>query len=275
MALPDFVIIGAMKCGTSTLHAQLAAQPGVFMSDLKEPNFFSDDAVHARGRAWYEGLFSAAEPGDLKGESSTHYTKLPTYRDSAKRMAELLTAPKLIYVLRDPVERAVSHYLHEWSLGGMGDDVERAFGEHPELVDYGRYAMQIEPYVRLFGKDAILLLRAETMDADPHGTMARVGAFLGRSDLCWDTALGRQNASAERTRRLPFHGLLVDNGVATLLRRTLVPKAVRNRIRQGRQRRDRPALPADLRARLGGHFAEDRRALERMFPDDPALFPAW
>ena len=78
MGLPDFLIIGAMKCGTSTLQAQLARQPGVFMSTPKEPNYFSDDEVHAQGQARYEGLFSGAAEGDLTGEASTHYTKLPT-----------------------------------------------------------------------------------------------------------------------------------------------------------------------------------------------------
>ncbi len=60
MSLPDFLIVGAMKCGTSTLAAQLGAQPGLFMTTPKEPNFFSDDDVYARGMAWYRALFDAA-----------------------------------------------------------------------------------------------------------------------------------------------------------------------------------------------------------------------
>ncbi|HTO70120.1 MAG TPA: sulfotransferase, partial [Myxococcota bacterium] len=79
MRLPDFAIIGAMKCGTSTLHEQLALRSGFFMSRPKEPNFFSDDDQYARGVGWYAGLFAGAAPGQLCGESSTHYTKLPTY----------------------------------------------------------------------------------------------------------------------------------------------------------------------------------------------------
>ena len=75
---PDLIIIGAMKCATSTLHDQLARQPGLFMSVPKEPNFFSDDAQYARGFAWYTSLFADARPGTIRGESSTHYTKLPT-----------------------------------------------------------------------------------------------------------------------------------------------------------------------------------------------------
>ena len=65
-ARPDFMVIGAMKCATSTLHEQLARQPGLFMSTPKEPNFFSDDDVHARGMAWYEALFADAPAGSLR-----------------------------------------------------------------------------------------------------------------------------------------------------------------------------------------------------------------
>ena len=74
------MIIGAMKSGTRSLHDQLDLQPGFFMSDPKEPCYFSDDDVFDRGEDWYRGLFSGAGAGDLRGESSTHYTKLPTHQ---------------------------------------------------------------------------------------------------------------------------------------------------------------------------------------------------
>jgi len=266
MALPDFLIIGAMKTGTSSLQAQLAAQPGIFMTTPKEPNFFSDDAVFARGRDWYEGLFAAAAPGDLKGEASTHYTKLPTHPRTVERMRALLPAPKLIYVLRDPLERAISHYLHEWTTGVMGGDPVAAFARHPELVDYGRYALQVAPYVAAYGPDAILLVRSEALKAAPGGELARVGAFLGRDDLRWVEDIAPQNVSAERARPLPFHGLLVDAPLARRLRHALVPKGLRTWVRRRRMPKGRPDLPADLRARLGEVFAADAAELARLLP---------
>ena len=77
--MPDFIIIGAMKSATSTLHNQLGAQSSIFMSSPKEPNFFSDDDIYNQGLSWYSGLFSDANGSDICGESSTHYTKLPDY----------------------------------------------------------------------------------------------------------------------------------------------------------------------------------------------------
>lgn len=270
MSLPDFLIVGAMKCGTTTLAAQLAAQPGIFMSVPKEPNFFSDDDVWARGAVWYRSLFEGALPGDLKGEASTHYTKLPTHPETLGRMSDMLDAPKIVYMIRNPVERTVSHYIHAWSQGEMGGDPVEAFARHPELVAYGRYGMQIEPYVARFGIENVMLTSLEQLKSAPGAEFERLGAFLGRR-LAWRDDLGAQNVSAERTRKLPMHWLLVDNPLATLLRRTLVPKSLRTRIREGRRMGDRPELPDTLREAIEGEFARDRDTLGRLFPGHPAL----
>lgn len=268
--LPDFLIVGAMKCGTTTLAVQLAAQPGVFMTTPKEPNFFSDDEIWAKGAAWYRSLFAGAAEGDLRGEASTHYTKLPTYPETLDRMGTLLEAPRIVYMIRNPVERAISHYIHEWTQGEMGDDLVASFTAHPEIIDYGRYGMQIAPFIERFGAANVCLTCLETLTTSPEAEFARIGAFLGR-DLVWQGDLGAQNVSAERSRRLPLHGLVVDNPVAAILRRTLVPKRIRTWIREGRRIERRPELPATLCEALESAFAEDREVLAALFPGHPAL----
>lgn len=270
MSLPDFLIVGAMKCGTTTLAAQLAAQPGIFMTDPKEPNFFSDDDVWVRGEEWYRGLFAAAGQGDLKGEASTHYTKLPTYPETLPRIRTLLDRPRIIYMIRNPVDRAVSHYIHEWSRGGMGADPAAAFGSHAELVDYGCYGRQITPFVTEFGAENVLLTSLEQLTAAPAEEFSRIGTFLDRPAV-WREEIGAQNVSAQRSRRLPLHGLLVDHPVAAFLRRTLVPKSLRTRIREGRRMDDRPTLPDSLRADLERRFRKDRDVLAAHFPGQRAL----
>ena len=267
MALPDFIIIGAMKCGTTTLQAQLAAQPGVFMSTPKEPNFFSDDDIYARGLDWYQGLFAEAPPGALKGEASTHYTKLPTYPDCIDRLASAVPGAKLIYLTRDPYERLISHFLHEWSTGVMQGPIDAALERHPELVAYSRYAMQLAPYVDRFGAERILIERLETLERDPQAALDRVGAFLGlRPAPVWRADLGAVNVSAQRIRRIPLRNLLLLNPVAGALRRTLVPKAVREAVKRRLRMEDRPTLSAAARARLRPIFEEDAAELERLFP---------
>lgn len=270
--LPDFLIIGAMKCGTSTLQAQLVRQPGLFMTTPKEPNFFSDDPVFARGMDWYSSLFAAAAPGDLKGEASTHYTKLPTWPETVARMQAVLTAPRLVYVIRNPIERAVSHLIHEWTKEVMGADPVAAFADHPELVDYGCYARQIAPFIAAFGRDAVMLTSLEQMTRDPQAVLAEVGRHIELAGVpVWDHSLGAQNVSAERFRRLPMHRLLAGNPVSRFLRRTFVPQSLRDRVRRARSIDDRPRLPADLQARLAARFAADRAELAQIFPDHPAL----
>ncbi len=272
MSLPDFLILGAMKCGTTSLAAQLAEQDGVFVTDPKEPNFFSDDAVWGRGLDWYRDLFSDAPTGALKGEASTHYTKRPVHPLTLSRMQPVLTAPRLIYMIRDPVARAVSHFVHEWSQGVLDDDIVAAFDTHAPLIDYGRYAYQIAPFLDAYGADAVLLTSLEQVKADPQAEMNRIAAHLGHdAPLTWHDDLGAKNVSAERVRRLPMQGVLVENPVAEALRRALVPKSVRNWVRGRRRMKVRPELTPELRACLETAFLKDRTDLARLFPNHPAL----
>lgn len=271
-SMPDFILIGAMKCGTSTLQTQLAAQNGVFMTTPKEPNYFSDDDVFAKGPDWYTGLFEAAPPGTLKGEASTHYTKLPTYPATLDRMRAALPALKLVYMIRNPVTRAVSHYIHEWTERRVGDDAQAAFRSTSDFVDYGRYGMQITPFLDTYGASNVMLTSLEAVKADPDAEFARIAAFLGLPpEASWQHDLEAQNVSSQRMRRLPLQGLLIDNPVAAALRRTLVPAGLRRKIRTARQMDARPEIPEDLRHQMQATFLEDREILARHFPGHAAL----
>lgn len=272
VSLPDFIIVGAMKCGTTTLQTQLAAQPGVFMSTPKEPNYFSDDDVFALGADWYRGLFDAAPQEALKGEASTHYTKLPTYPQTVSRMTAQLPDLKLIYMIRNPVARAVSHYIHAWSMREVGDDAAAAFRDHSMFVDYGRYAMQIAPFIEAYGRENVHLTCLEAFKADPAAEFAQIAAFLNLPEgTVWREEVEAQNVSGERFRRLPFQSILVDNPIARGLRHLLVPPALREKIRKARQMDDRPEIPEDLKGLMQEQFLQDRAQLADLFPDHPAL----
>jgi len=262
---PDFVVIGAMKCATSTLHEQLAAQPGFFMSRPKEPNFFSDDDVWARGMDWYQGLFADAPPGALRGESSTHYTKLPTHPDALPRLAEALGPRRFVYVMRHPVDRLVSHYIHEWTQRTIEVPMDEAVHRHPELVDYGCYAMQLRPWFERFGREAVLPVFFERLAEEPDAELLRVARFLGSHEAVrFQSGLGAQNVSRDRLRKSPLRDALLRLPGATTLRRTLVPRALRDRIKARWQMRDRPELSAPTRS-----------ALERRFDEDLAELGSW
>ena len=109
---PNLFIIGAMKSGTSSLHAYLGTHPSVFMCEPKEPGYFVEQLNLKRGRGWYSKLFHGAEGASIRGESSTEYTKAPMYGGVPQRLAEFNPQAKIIYLMRDPIERSISHYWH-------------------------------------------------------------------------------------------------------------------------------------------------------------------
>ena len=260
---PDFIIIGAMKCATTTLHDQLAAQPGVFMSTPKEPNFFSDEAEWKRGLDWYWGLFAGAEQGDLCGESSTHYTKLPTHPRAIDRIAEHVPDAKFIYVMRHPVDRLVSHYVHEWTQRVIDGPIGSAVDAHPELVQYGQYAMQLQPWLERFGRERVLPVFFDRLRAHPQDELARVCRFVGytREPKWHDLPPG--NVSAERMRKSKWRDLLVEAPVLSTIRRRLVPQSVRDRIKKLWMMKDRPELAERERRRLVELFDPDLAQLGR------------
>ncbi|WP_439103313.1 sulfotransferase domain-containing protein [Celeribacter marinus] len=271
MTVPDVIIIGAMKCATSTLAAQLGAQDGVFLTQPKEPNFFSDDDIYAKGAEWYGALFEGAGAGDIKLEASTHYSKRPTYPHTIARLQASGARPKLIYIVRDPVDRLVSHYIHEWTQGVIPCGLDEAVQSFPELIEYSLYGKQITPWIDAFGADAILLLTMEDMTKDPQVVLSRVGSFIGHDNLEWFTTLGRVNASSERIKRFPFHRILFDNKIAQTLRRSLVPKSLRDALKAKRQMQARPVLSAEIQAGLRDIFAADGRILAGHFPRETAI----
>src|SRR5262249_53847165 len=148
---PDFIVIGAMKSATTTLHEQLRRQPGLFMCRPKEPNFFSADAIHARGWAWYGSLFRSAGTEELRGESSTHYTKLPTYPRTVERMVQDLPRLKLIYLMRHPIDRLISQYVHELTGGRITVGLDEAGVPEPGPSHYSPYNQQVRAFQGGYG----------------------------------------------------------------------------------------------------------------------------
>jgi hypothetical protein len=255
---PDFVVIGAMKCGTSTLHDQLSANLSLFMSDPKEPNFFSDDAIYEKGLPWYESLFAEATPLQRCGESSTHYTKQPTYPDCAARLAAALPDARLIYVVRDPVDRIVSQYIHEWTQREIESDIDRATREVPHLLAYSRYAMQLRPYLEAYGTDRVLLVFFERMMSAPQEEADRIARFLSIEDgLRWESNRDPRNTSGDRMRKSALRDALVDNALVTSLRHRFVPQRLRDRVKGLWQMSERPRLSARRRGEIARELDPD------------------
>ena len=193
--LPDFLVIGAMKSGSTTLWRHLDQHPRIFLCRPKEPQFFSREAVFARGFAWYRSLFATARSDQLCGEASTCYSRWPHFGDVPARLAEHLPAAKLVYILRHPVDRAYSHYGHvmtERAVRGTGPSLtfEQALEELPEILDTSLYLRQIERFLAHYDRESLHVLTLDDLQRDPETTLDAVHAFLGLEALPVDADSG-------------------------------------------------------------------------------------
>ena len=196
--MPDFLILGAQKAGTTALYAYLRWHPQITGPSFKEVSFF--DRHFARGEMWYRAHLPARPGSRLVGEASPSYLFHPLAPD---RVHALIPNARLIAILRNPIDRALSHYHHEVSLGreqlsfedAIEREDERLRGEvermvrDPSYFSYewwnhtylarGRYAEQLERWFAVCPRDRLLVLFSEELRERPEETYARVLDFLG------------------------------------------------------------------------------------------------
>lgn len=261
--LPDFFIIGAMKSATSTLHDQLDFHDTFFMSSPKETNFFSNTDVFEKGIHWYQSLFKDAKACQIRGESSTNYTKLPDYPETVKRISSICPEAKFVYVIRHPVDRLISQYIHEWTQKIISCDINTAILKHPMLINYSLYNMQIEPYIDTFGKDSVLLMFFERLISNPISEIDRLFRFLGVSEsVKWDFEM-KKNESSQRLKISLLRDSIVNNKIVTYIRRKYIPKKIRNSIKNLWTIKERPELSADSIDKIEEIFNKDLQCLSQ------------
>jgi len=168
-----------MKSGTTTFHEYIGKHPHVFMSPKKEPAYFVEEYGWSNGEKWYLNLFTAVKEEQIIGESSTDYTKLPRFQGVPKRMVVFNLEARLIYIMRDPIKRTISHYWWRVRFNGESHSMLEAIKEEPYYRAVSNYAMQLRPYIELFGLDNIKAITFEQMVKDPVATMRDVFDWLG------------------------------------------------------------------------------------------------
>jgi hypothetical protein len=213
MRLPDFVLIGAAKAGTTSLYALLDRHPDIFMPKVKEPEFFARDDRYAEGIESYAAAFAAAAPGQIAGEASTIYSLSPLFPKTAERIAAHIPQARIIYVMREPVSRAYSYYVQiikNYQNVTRDPAVHRSFEEFvlperragaaprdkvfsranahlpdiPELCLAGSdYVTQIEAYLAHFPPEQCLFLTFEDFVSDRPACLRKITDFLGVAPL--------------------------------------------------------------------------------------------
>jgi hypothetical protein len=268
--LPNLIVIGGLKCGTTSLHHYLNLHPEIQMSRPKELNFFVAELNWRLGREWYASHFRPESP--VRGESSPHYTNRPRFQGVAARMKSVVPETRVIYMVRDPIDRMLSHCLHNVA-GGYED---RPLGEaladpNTAYVDRSRYFFQLEPYIEAFGEGPIELVSREELKLDRGATMRRVFGLLGveegftspQFEREWETGTAKGSGRfrlMDRAVRLP--------GLRAVDRRfDRLPESLRWAVERMIHDPEagevpKPELPPDLRMRLEELLRPDMERLE-------------
>lgn len=194
--VPNLFLIGASKCATSSLHTYLAQHSEIFMSYLKEPGYFIKPGdMQLRMRPFvkpggvqfqeyrndlesYLGLFAEGAEAKFRGESSSGYTHLPSREGVAERIHEFNPHARLIYLMRDPIERTISHYWWHVQHESETRDMYAAIVEDPHYRDVSNYAMQLEPYFDLYDRNQTLCLTMEELMAQPEQVLRTIFTWL-------------------------------------------------------------------------------------------------
>ena len=265
MVLPTFLVVGAMKSGTTSLHRQLAAQPDVYVPRLKEVEFFSEPAYWGRGLAWYESLFADGAHAAARGEVSTGYTKFPRYPETPRRIHDVVPDVALVYLVRDPIERIRSHYQHNVLQGLERESIENAVHPESNYVWVSRYATQIGRYLELFPRDRVLIVFTEDLAERRDETLAAVLRHIGASDHVDTLDTARHHATSERRRLRPGLRWVRRSPLYEWARRSAPLSVQRVAARAlGSRTGDLPSLPSQLRSRLHDELAGEVAAIEAL-----------
>jgi hypothetical protein len=278
--LPNLIIIGAQKCGTTALHHYLGFHPEISMSQEKELNFFIEGKNWEKGRAWYESWFTG--DATVFGEGSPDYTNYPAVKCVPERMHALVPDAKLIYMVRHPIERIVSQYMHNRWSGVETRPIEQSLRgtdtvpmDQTRYIRRSKYFMQLQQFLKYYPKSHILVLTQEDLFKRREETLRRVFRFLAVDEnfQCAEFAnLVHESSGKSAKNRL---GLLLARGRERGILRRL-PQVIKRPAHAliksvAESKVKRPQLDEGLRRELHAILKDDieefRKFTGRPFPD--------
>jgi hypothetical protein len=271
VSLPNYLVIGAQRSGTTWLHELLGAHPRVYVPNRrKEIRYFS--RLYDRGEDWYRGYFPKdADAGryDAIGEVTPTYLYKEEVPD---RIREALPNVKLMLMLRNPADRAFSHYLMWVRSNNYRKSFEELLAENRGVFRYGLYGMWIANYLKVFDRDNFQVLIYEDAVKDVEGTKKRVAEFLGTSpdEFPHDAGYARVGGSfVPRARR----AYAIAKSAGRWLQRNDINWVVNLTKRSGAKelfgkRRELPRVSEATRAELVSRYLEDISRLEGLFDLD-------
>jgi hypothetical protein len=252
IVLVDFMIIGAQKCGTTSLAEQLARHPQICFCRTKEPGFFNQTTDWQRQLADYHRLYTPMD-GQLCGEASTMYTFFPEHRQTHERLHAYNPQLKLIYIMRQPVERIISNYAHEVVRRTVKAGPEAVVFQDPGYVNRSRYGLQLRPYLELFPREQLLPLIFEEYIANQVQALAQIADFLGiavNSFVAAGEVHAHKSVGESQLKSETLRSVVRTEGFQAV--RNLIPPAIRQPIRRvfSTTIEEKPHFSAQLRRDL-------------------------
>lgn len=292
---PNLFLVGAMKSGTTTLHELLAPHPQIVMSEPKEPCYFVDPEQlrthwpemwrrgYWKSEADYLTLFPEREGALYYGESSTDYAKAPRLAGVPQRMAAFNPEARILFVMRDPVERTISHYWHMVELRGEKRTPLEAIRAEPHYTEVSHYAYQLRPFLALFGRERVHVLTFESLTANPAASLGAICRWLGV-----DERFEPRRGHAANVTPATVHQKRVGSGLLDRFRHSALWNAVGSHVPPAIRRigvrmvekevapkqTDTGALREHLRALQRPQLAELSQLLGRDFPEWKTLHGA-
>jgi len=204
----DFFVVGAMKCGTTSICEIIDQHPELFVCTPKEPDYFCRDTGSFDS---YISLFSAANKNQLLGEGSTSYSKSFVFKGVPQKLYSHNSKAKIIYIVRDPIKRIESHWNHLAASGRTKYSFSEALIKMPHLIDTTLYHKQISAFLDFFPVAQVLIIFLEDFKNDPYNEVFRLFNFLGVQKLSVSGVETPKHVSSEKK---------IDSSLLKLLRKS-------------------------------------------------------
>lgn len=279
---PNFFIIGAPKSGTTTIYDLLGQHPEIYLSPVKEPAFFCEGENWARGFEWYESLFVGVKSESIIGEGSTYYTQRPLFENVASKIAAYSPGAKFLYIIRDPIERAISHYWYAVQRHRENEGMMAAIKNKPHYVAASDYLYQLEPYIEAFGRERIHVVTYESFFNNPEVGLRRIFEWLEIGiDYEVDNLHKKRNVGDKQLVQIKGKGTLYKLAKGRVWRRIspFVPAAVKATARSlavknvRRNDTDREAVEAYLRPIFLSKMNKLIDAIGQEIPEWKTVYP--
>jgi hypothetical protein len=277
---PTFFVVGAHKAGTTSIYAHLKRHPEVFLPGVKEPRYFAPEVINSVNLDQYRSLYVGAAGYAATGDISPFY--LPTEGTPA-RIRAVCPAARIVIMLRDPVERAYSHFLHYQRAGveplASLHDALRRYEDRPaenwslsqEYVEHGLYHAQVRRYMETFGRDQVLALLFDELEDNPNELLARIAQHIGVDP---DFFAKRDLSEVHNPYYVPKSEAI--RWVQSLKITRRLPSSLKTAVRPFLFNMQKPPLDDDSRRRLQEWYDPDLARLEELLGRKiPELRKSW